>query len=102
MAYLDYKQATATYENNLDVQTIISPNPAQGQFNLLSSGLEQDEVEVSVVNALGATVVRQQFPVVNQQLNAQIDLSTQASGVYYVQVRDAQKVRVVQKVMLCK
>ncbi len=102
LAYLDYKQATATHENNLDVQTIISPNPGNGQFNILSSGLEQDQVEVSVVNALGATVVFQQFPVVNQQLNAQIDLSTQASGVYYVQVRDAHNVRAVQKVMLRK
>jgi hypothetical protein len=71
----------------LEAQTYIAPNPSNGRFNLKSSGWDQDKVEVTVISALGATVVYQQYPVVNQQLNAQIDLSAQAPGVYYVRVR---------------
>jgi len=87
IAYFEYTIATATHESIWEAQTFIAPNPSNGRFKLQSSGWEQDKVEVTVISALGTTVVCQQYPVVNQQLNAQLDLSAQAPGVYYVRVR---------------
>jgi hypothetical protein len=82
------------------------PNPSKGIINT-NVTLEQDinSYQIRIYNAQGAVVLEQN---VNEQLDAgtilqkQIDLSQQASGMYYIQIKNGEKILMSERIILNK
>jgi PKD repeat protein len=71
---------------NSGVQIVTVPNPTNGSFKLSLAGTEQN-VSVRVMNSVGKVVYEQGNMQLNGTFSATIDLSNQASGLYYIQVK---------------
>ncbi|MBU6341610.1 MAG: T9SS type A sorting domain-containing protein, partial [Bacteroidetes bacterium] len=78
------------------------PNPAIERFQLQSDGWSSDVVYAEIYNNLGIMVQNRQIAVNNQAINAEIDLSGNAPGVYTLRLRDAQNRQTSQKISLVK
>lgn len=73
---------TTSLNNNLIIEdnVIISPNPSSGVFNLSNSSGKQ--ISMNVYNAMGQKI----FTVENTSENIAIDLSDNASGIYFARI----------------
>jgi len=84
---LDVSQAVSVTETQqlVDPTIHIWPNPTQGSFQIRIPGAEQDEIELSVFNAIGEIVHNTQTR--NKLVGGMaIDLEGLPSGLYAVQV----------------
>jgi hypothetical protein len=96
-----FAQVTADFATGIKKQSnnlvSVSPNPSHGIFNvsLKSAG---SEVNVTVTNAIGQTVVAKNY---NSSESISFDLSNQNNGVYFVTITSGTD-RMVKKVVLNK
>lgn len=72
----------ATISNNATGAVTVYPNPGNGQFNIVVSGKEQGASEIQVYDVLGQQLYR--HPLITG--NNQIQLSSEANGVYLYRV----------------
>jgi len=78
----------------------LSPNPTTGQAELTLEFDRTEAVEVRIFNPVGQLL--QQIPVQHfQKATLPIDLNNQATGIYFVQIRVGQKMRM-EKLMLLR
>jgi hypothetical protein len=68
------------------MQIVTIPNPTSGSFKLSIAGNEQ-MVSLRVLNSIGKTVFEQENVQLNGSFSTMIDLSSQASGLYYIQIK---------------
>ena len=68
------------------MQIVTIPNPTSGNFKLSIAGNEQ-MVSLRVLNSIGKTVFEQENVQLNGSFSTMIDLSSQASGLYYIQIK---------------
>lgn len=74
----------------------ISPNPTRGLLNVLTLGIEERTVEFRIVDIHGRTLWQQS----RQNLQEEIDVSDFKSGLYFLEIRTAEKFAVRQFVKL--
>ncbi len=85
-SYSSIKMIDITFEKEIQIY----PNPTTGAFNL--TGIESEEIEVSIFNILG-----QQVPFsINTDRGFELDLGNQPAGVYIVKVKDGNYTRSMQ------
>ncbi len=77
--------ATSIDENEVSATLNLFPNPTNGLVNLEYISGNQGNINISVVNTLGATVYTTNA-VSNGSLNKSIDLSQLTKGIYFVNV----------------
>ena len=96
---IDVQQFTGTI--NLEGLTSFElyPNPTNGFFNIKLQFAQQEAYEVALFNAVGQKILS--YTDVNSQALMPMDLSQQASGVYYVVV-STENGRAVQRLVLTK
>ncbi len=73
------------YLNNVALS--IYPNPNNGVFTLNIEGLNGEAVNFDVVDAIGKTVLSEQFNAVNASFQHQMDMSNLADGMYYLNIQ---------------
>jgi hypothetical protein len=82
-----------------DGSVTLMPNPGSGEFNLLLSfRREEEKISVRVINPIGQMVLNADLRNVSSRL-ANIDLSEQPQGVYFVEVSNGQQ-KVVRKLVI--
>jgi len=81
--YINVQVCTSIDELD-ESQSIVYPNPSEGIFNLEMSGFGNLKMEsVDVYNLMGECVYHLQ---ISQSPNLQINLSSQAKGIYFIKV----------------
>ncbi|PZF70997.1 T9SS type A sorting domain-containing protein [Taibaiella soli] len=88
-------------KSNMLVRNLaLYPNPTQGQFTLsFKAGQEIRDLQVAVMNMSGQQLLQQNFSNVGNNFVQTFDLSQQARGVYFVEIK-ADGERTVQKVVI--
>lgn len=86
--------STRTEQNNALSLISIFPNPSPGRFNLKYH--RSSPVSITIYNALGNQVYAQTLPLDQNEL----DLSSQANGVYGYRIESAQKIVAAGKLMI--
>ena len=79
-----------------DVQ--VSPNPAEGFFTIKAKGLE-GKATLRMVDVLGKTVYQTEATAEELTEGKVLNVSTQASGMYFLQVVQGEKTKVVKVVL---
>ncbi len=69
----------------------IFPNPTSGMITITAADLEGTAVQVTVMDLQGREVLRRALNPVAGALNAEIDLSAEAAGLYVVRVQQGEK-----------
>ena len=64
----------------------IQPNPNNGNFDLLLNLERNEKVKVSIKNVIWQEVFSYDAGEVEEILNLQVSIKTQASGVYFVEI----------------
>lgn len=93
---VDQLQGINTIDLTADVS--VYPNPTNGLFNINFSNTNQTDYTVSVVNALGETVISKMNVSAGSQ-SATVDLSGKTKGLYFVLI-SGEKGNVVKKITL--
>ncbi len=75
----------AIHHNTFDVQ--VYPNPTQGQFTLQLELPQQQDVQLTVYNSMGALIAAETYQQSSGISKKQLDLSGQARGMYVIQLR---------------
>jgi len=65
----------------------VSPNPNAGQFSLTMHATENLPADLSIINALGVSVLTQKIAVTKGENRYDFDLEQLPSGVYYLQIQ---------------
>jgi len=68
------------------------PNPSRGIFELIFTSNLNDPIEVSVFNAVGEVIVREDVALVGGNYHKTFNLIEMATGVYYVRITSAKGV----------
>lgn len=75
-------------KNNLSIGKLsVFPNPSTGAFNIRFNSYVSAEAQISVINHLGQIVYISAISSLEGLVLANIDLSGQANGIYYLQVK---------------
>ncbi len=80
--------------SNLDLEReawrfVLSPNPNDGQFSLNMHATETLPADLSIINALGVSVLTQKIAITKGENRYDFDLQHLPPGVYYLQVQTA-------------
>ena len=78
----------AVPQNELAKGISVYPNPTNGKLFIHNSG-QKENMTITVLNSVGQVVYSNSF---DQMTTASIDLSSQSSGVYSVQVKSEKEV----------
>jgi hypothetical protein len=81
------------------VEFNIYPNPTSGEFNISINGVEDNQINITVLDLSGRVVFNDSFNITNQQLNEKIVLNS-LPGIYLVNVTNGNQT--VQKKLLIK
>jgi hypothetical protein len=76
-------------ESSFSSNISIYPNPSNGKVYIHSGSENLSNATVSVLNSIGQAVYTKSY---DNLINTQIDLSSQANGVYSIQIKSAEKV----------
>ncbi len=76
------------------------PNPSNGNFNIVTTFANSQNIDVTVYNMLGQAVYSNKISNATQNVY-QVDLGNQASGVYLVEIKSGTE-KVVKRMMLSK
>jgi hypothetical protein len=71
-------------ENNSGNKLSVYPNPSNGQFVINTT---ENIAHIEVINALGQSVVSEEFTSAEQQTTKRVDLTGMPGGIYMVQVQ---------------
>ena len=95
--------AVQQFTGTIDLETLttfdLSPNPTTGYFTIDLEFLGQERAEISIMNTIGQKVWEQ--TVEGSEFRMPIDLTKQASGIYFVTVT-TEKGRAVKRVVIAK
>ena len=87
---ITYSEIRTVSMDNSGGTTTLYPNPAVNSVNVKLDGMIQGDVEVSLVNAVGQTLLTKRFRLENMNnINVQWSSAVQP-GVYYLKVKDLQ------------
>lgn len=93
--------ATGVKENAfLSSAVNLFPNPSNGNFNIVTTFANSQNIDVTVYNMLGQAVYSKKINNAAQDVY-QVDLGNQASGVYLVEIKSGTE-KVVKRMMLSK
>jgi hypothetical protein len=87
-----------TEEIVLDQNLLVYPNPTSGAFDVIYSGQEK-ELRLEVTNSLGQSVFAKEYDSAQSLSRESIDLSTQAKGIYFLEVVSGER-REVRKIIV--
>lgn len=73
-----------------DDQLIVYPNPSFGEFNILYNGIGDATTTISIFDMMGKLVYRIEAAPELQQVVRSINLSDQAKGFYFVELRQGE------------
>ena len=73
-------------ENPIGTTVALYPNPTRDIANLSFEVLDVQDIEVFVMNAMGQVIYTENLPKFTGVYNNTIDLSSEAKGVYFVQI----------------
>ncbi|MCA0426309.1 MAG: T9SS type A sorting domain-containing protein [Bacteroidetes bacterium] len=86
----DYLKRVKSIYSSVTASLNAYPNPSKGLVQLQTSNLQGKLAEVKVYNAIGAEIQRMEQAIDKGICSFSLDLSDQASGVYFVEVSDNQ------------
>jgi hypothetical protein len=91
------ENVTVTFSNGIqettdDSKLDLYPNPASDQVTLVFSTQSSGTALITITNILGENVYSEKIPV-SRILTKSIDLSSYSSGIYFVSIQTAQKIR---------
>ncbi|MCA0426937.1 MAG: T9SS type A sorting domain-containing protein [Bacteroidetes bacterium] len=86
----DYLKRVKSIYSSVTASLNAYPNPSKGLVQLQTSNLQGKSAEVKVYNAVGAEIQRMEQAIDKGICSFSLDLSDQASGVYFVEVSDNQ------------
>lgn len=93
--------ATGVKENSvLNNAVNLFPNPSNGNFNVITTFANSQNIEITVYNMLGQNVYSNRLNNISQTVH-EVDLKNQAGGVYLVEVKCGTE-RVVKRMILNK
>ncbi|MFH0865305.1 MAG: T9SS type A sorting domain-containing protein [Bacteroidota bacterium] len=84
----DIKDSVANYletEQLFDANINISPNPSSGIFEINMGESETDQIDITIYNSIGATVL---FNKTNNNKTVLLDLTGTPKGVYFLKISD--------------
>jgi PKD repeat protein len=87
-------QITGMKENNEENAFVsIYPNPSNGKINLRIDNIKSSKMEsvIEVSDLLGRTVHTESAGVINEKINAELDLQDLNDGTYFVKVRSSER-----------
>jgi hypothetical protein len=64
----------------------VYPNPSNGNITVEINSTETQNVQITARNILGQTIISKNFKVTDESLNANIDLSKEAKGLYFIEI----------------
>ena len=70
----------------------VSPNPSQGKFNIVVNGVNSTELNMTITDVQGKTVLTSTMTASSNKATASVDLSTYPKGIYIVKVSGNQGV----------
>lgn len=70
---------------NLNASVVINPNPNDGKFTISITGIKDSKMVMQITNALGQEIYKQEVSAKNQ-LQTELDLSKEKSGVYVLKI----------------
>lgn len=85
-------KTTGIDDQGKDVGIEVYPNPTGGPVNIELSNIQQNPVNVSVINANGQTVRKLDHRITSANDTYNLDLSSEAKGLYKVKVRAGDEV----------
>jgi hypothetical protein len=83
---------TAIDEADFVQNVQLFPNPSRGIFELIFTSNLNDPIEVSVFNAIGEVIVREDVALVGGSYHKTFNLIEMATGVYYVRITSSKGV----------
>ncbi|GAB1447108.1 hypothetical protein MASR2M44_00990 [Bacteroidota bacterium] len=86
----DYLKRVKSIYSSVTTSLNAYPNPSKGLVQLQTSNLQGKSAEVKVYNAIGAEIQRMEQAIDKGICSFSLDLSDQASGVYFVELSDSQ------------
>ena len=88
-------------DNESSIKSTIIPNPTNGKFIFNLSSINSSEVTISITNQYGAVILSDKYIVDNGNVTANIDLSNQSAGTYFI-ITKSKKNTTVSKLLLIK
>ena len=77
-------------DNQFQIKVV--PNPSPGEFYLTAKGLNNKNIKIEVMNAVGQIIYQTEQKVFQNDFNRMIDLNKMANGFYYIKVYVENKV----------
>ncbi|MEL7531430.1 MAG: T9SS type A sorting domain-containing protein, partial [Bacteroidota bacterium] len=81
-------QGLRSTSSTISPELSLAPNPAKDMVNLRFKQKEASNVQISVMNAMGQTVLKEQFDGQAGENQYEINISEIASGAYFVVIND--------------
>jgi hypothetical protein len=75
-------------------QVTYYPNPSDGHINFIAAGLTAKQIEFKIVDVFGRVVFSQNFNTSATEYKNQIDISSLAKGIYFIQLKSGNESRV--------
>jgi hypothetical protein len=72
----------------LNFKLSVNPNPSNGQFMLMASGMNSDKLSISIHDSMGRLILKQDQTTTGDQVMNLLDLSQQADGIYFISVQN--------------
>jgi len=86
--------------NDLAISTInLAPNPNMGMFELRFNLKDKGDTTISIFNALGRNIYNYELSDFSGEFNDAIDISQNGTGLYFLEIRQANK-SIVKKIVL--
>lgn len=80
---------------------VLSPNPTNGKFNLLfNTDKDVKEITVTIKNVTGQVIQEHKFAHNAGQFEKELDMSTHARGIYFVELSDATGEKLTKKLVV--
>ncbi len=84
--------AAGINENSFQNNLVLYPNPANGNFTLVLTVVQAENMEINVLNSFGQLVSTDKYQFVSGTNKLAIDLTNKPKGIYFVQVKTSSSV----------
>ena len=80
----------------------IYPNPTSGKFEIQINGLQGEDVQLTLTDVQGKAIVDEKYFQIEDQQLVPMDISSRASGFYFLKVQTSEGIEVIRKITLVK
>ena len=87
---MKYEVLGAIFEENNYLTLSVYPNPSSGKFTITGEKLEMSKCTLDIYNAMGEKVYS--TPGIGHQTSNNVDISSQAKGIYFIKAQSADKI----------